>query len=107
MFSESNFIYFWKEALLIQRNKFKTISRIQYYYILFGHVIIHQKWSLSTVLAEEKEFDILFCSITPTYLGQFSKPGKDLKSAGHYVFNTPPTCTIWPSFGWISKPKLG
>ena len=28
-----------------------------------------------------KELDILFCSITPTNLGQFSKPGIDLKSA--------------------------
>ena len=41
-----------------------------------------------------------FCSITPTNLGQFSKPGTDLKSAGPDVFKTPPTCTIWPSFGW-------
>ena len=44
--------------------------------------------------------DILFCSITPTNLGQLSKPGTDLKSAGPDVFKTPPTCLIWPSFGW-------
>ena len=41
-----------------------------------------------------KELDILFCSITPTNVGQFSKPGADLKSAGPDVFKTPPTCTI-------------
>ena len=41
-----------------------------------------------------KEFDILFCSITLTNLGGFSKPGVDLKSAGPDVLNTPPTCTI-------------
>ena len=29
----------------------------------------------------QKELHILFCSITPTNLGQFSKPGIDLKSA--------------------------
>ena len=29
-----------------------------------------------------KEFDNLFYSITPTNLGQFSKPGTNLKSAG-------------------------
>ena len=44
--------------------------------------------------------DILFCSITPTNLGQLSKPGTDLKTAGPDVFKTPPTCTIWPSFAW-------
>ena len=37
-----------------------------------------------------KEFNILFCSNTPTNLGQFSKPGLDLKSAGPDVFKTPP-----------------
>ena len=41
-----------------------------------------------------KELDILFYSITPTNLGQFSKPGTDLKSAGPDIFKTPPTCTI-------------
>ena len=30
----------------------------------------------------------MFCSITPTNLGQFSKPGTDLKSAGPEVFKT-------------------
>ena len=39
----------------------------------------------------QKEFNILFCSITPTNLGQFSIPGTDLKSAGPDVFKTPPT----------------
>ena len=28
------------------------------------------------------------------------KPGTDLESAGHDVFKTPPTSPIWPSFGW-------
>ena len=37
-----------------------------------------------------KEFNILFCSNTPPNLGQFSKPGLDLKSAGPDVFKTPP-----------------
>ena len=46
-----------------------------------------------------KEFDILFSSIAPSNLGQFSKPEADLKSTGPDVFKTPPTCTIWPSFG--------
>ena len=31
---------------------------------------------------------------------QLSKPGTDLKSAGPDIFKTPPTCSIWPSFGW-------
>ena len=53
-----------------------------------------------------KEFDILFCSITPTNLGQLSKPGVDLKSAGPDVFKTPPACANWPSFGWDID-KLG
>ena len=44
--------------------------------------------------------DILFGSITPTNLGQLSKPGTDLETAGLDVFKTPPTCAIWPSFGW-------
>ena len=43
---------------------------------------------------------ILFCSIDPTNLGQFSKPGTDLKSAGSDVFKRPTTCPIWPSLGW-------
>ena len=47
-----------------------------------------------------KKFDILFCSITSTNLGQFSKPGTELETAGPEVFKTPPTCAIWPSFGW-------
>ena len=34
--------------------------------------------------------DILFGSITPTNLGQLSKPGTDLESAGPDVFKTPP-----------------
>ena len=38
--------------------------------------------------------------MTHKNLGQFSKPGADLKSAGPDVFKTPPTCTIWPSFAW-------
>ena len=42
----------------------------------------------------KKESDILFCSITPTNLGQFSKPGADLESASPEVFKTPPTCVI-------------
>ena len=46
-----------------------------------------------------KESDILFCSITHANLGQFSKPVKDLESAGLEVFKTPPTCAISPSFG--------
>ena len=33
----------------------------------------------------------MFCSITPTNLGQFLKPGADIKSAGPDVFKTPPT----------------
>ena len=41
-----------------------------------------------------KESDILFCSITHANLGQFSKPGTDLESAGPEVFKTPPTCAI-------------
>ena len=41
-----------------------------------------------------KELNILFCSMTPTNLGQFSKPGADLKSAGPDIFKTPPTCAI-------------
>ena len=47
-----------------------------------------------------KEFDILFFSITPPNLGQLLKPGTDLESAGPDVFKIPPTCPIWPSFGW-------
>ena len=47
-----------------------------------------------------KESDILFCSITHANLGQFLKLGTDLESAGTKVFKTPPTCAIWPSFGW-------
>ena len=45
-----------------------------------------------TVLAQSVQY--FFCSITPTNLGQFSKPGTDLKSAGPDVFKIPPTCTI-------------
>ena len=56
-----------------------------------------RKWNIQYW---QKELDILFCSITPTNLGQLSKPGTDLKSAGPDVFKTPPICTIWPSFGW-------
>ena len=44
--------------------------------------------------------DILFGSTTPTNLGQLSKPGTDLKTAGLDIFKTPPACAIWPSFGW-------
>ena len=44
--------------------------------------------------------DILFCSIIPANLGQLSKPGTDLKTAGLDVFKTPIICAIWPSFGW-------
>ena len=40
------------------------------------------------------KFNILFCSITPTNLGQLSKLGTDLESAGPDVFKTPPTCPI-------------
>ena len=47
-----------------------------------------------------KESDILFCSITHANLGQILKPGTDLESADPEVFKTPPTCAIWPSFGW-------
>ena len=39
----------------------------------------------------------LFCFAqlsTPTNLGQFSKSGVDLESAGPEVFKTPPTCAI-------------
>ena len=39
-------------------------------------------------------------NVTPTNLGQLSKPGTDLESAGSDVFKTPPTCPILPSFGW-------
>ena len=46
-----------------------------------------------------KEFDILFCSITHANIGQFSKPGLHLKSAGPEVFKTPPTFANLPSFG--------
>ena len=42
----------------------------------------------------QKEFNILFCSITPTNLGQFSKSGTDLKFAGPDIFKTHFTCTI-------------
>ena len=38
-----------------------------------------------------KEFDILCCSITHANLGQFLKPGLDLKSYCPEVFKTPPT----------------
>ena len=41
-----------------------------------------------------KVCSILFCSITPTNLGRFSKPGSVLKSAGPDDFKTPPTCAI-------------
>ena len=40
------------------------------------------------------KFNILFCSITPTNLGQLSKLGTDLKTAGPDVFKTLPTCAI-------------
>ena len=33
-------------------------------------------------------------NVTPTNLGQLSKPGTDLESAGPDVFKTPPTCPI-------------
>ena len=39
--------------------------------------------------------NILFWSITSTNLGQLSKPGTDLKSAGSDIFKTPPTYPIW------------
>ena len=42
----------------------------------------------------QKEFDILFCSITPPNLGQLLKPGTDLEPAGPYVFKKNPTCAI-------------
>ena len=35
----------------------------------------------------------MFCSITPTNLGQLSKQGTDLKTAGLDIFKTPPTPT--------------
>ena len=43
---------------------------------------------------------IWFCPITPTNLGQISKPVSVLETAGPDNFKTPPTCQIWPSFGW-------
>ena len=57
-------------------------------------------WKGMDIQYLSKESDILFCSITPSNLGQFSNPGADLESAGPDVFKTPPTCPIWPSFGW-------
>ena len=53
-----------------------------------------QFFEIQVIQYWQKELDILFCSINPTKLGQFSKPGADLKSAGPDVFKTPPTCTI-------------
>ena len=38
----------------------------------------------------QKDLDILICSITPTNLVQYSKPGTDLKSAGSDNFKTHP-----------------
>ena len=52
-----------------------------------------------TVLAKKVAYFVLLYYSHPTNIGQFSKPGTDLKSAGPDVFKTPPTCTIWPSFG--------
>ena len=62
--------------------------------------VFHSNWCQCVVQYWHKELYILLCSITPTNVCQFSKPGADLKSAGPDVFKTPPTCTIWPSFGW-------
>jgi len=41
-----------------------------------------------------RESDILFCSVAHANLGQFSRPGTYLESAGPEVFKTPPTCPI-------------
>ena len=50
------------------------------------------KYTSTDIQYWHKELHILFCSITPTNLGQFSKPGTDLKCAGPDVLKTPPTC---------------
>ena len=47
------------------------------------------KYTSTDIQYWHKELHILFCSITPTNLGQFSKPGADLKSAGPDIFKTP------------------
>ena len=51
-----------------------TFNLCQVLYYLIALPTYVQYW--------QKELDILFCSITTTNLGQFSKPGTDLKSAG-------------------------
>ena len=44
----------------------------------------------------------MFYSITHTNLGQFSKPGSVLKSAGSDNFKAPHSMSIWPSFGFLT-----
>ena len=54
-----------------------------------------QQWTLLVQVDKfdiqcwQKKLHILFCSITPTNLGQFSKPGTDLKSACPDVLKIP------------------
>ena len=49
--------------------------------------------------------DILFCSITPTNVGQLSKPGTVLESARPEDSKTVPESLIWPRFGWDNQGK--
>ena len=47
--------------------------------------------------------DILFCSITPTNLGQLSKPGTVSESARPEDSKTVPGSWIWPIFAWVNE----
>ena len=47
----------------------------------------------------------MFCSITPTSLGQSSKPGTVLESAHPEDSKTVPESLIWPRFGWDNQGK--
>ena len=84
----------------------------------FGRFQICRKklWHYNTVVAEtdllniekklliykiqhwQKVFDILFCSITPTNLGQLSKPVTVPESAHPEDYKTVPDNKIWPRF---------
>ena len=51
--------------------------------------------------------DILFCSITPTNLGQLSKSGTVLESSGRADSKTIPGFDNWPRFvGVIEQNKI-
>ena len=76
------------ETLNINHRNIQIVSAISIYIWDYAYTVVIIRVGYFVLL------------ITPTNHGQLSKPGTDLKTAGLDVFKTPPTCAIWPSFGW-------